>query len=94
MPNGPVFNSLANNRYRTLPYLKCLHTVVSDLKMMAESAVENDVEKEEIACYEQLLLFLECFQKTHSMYCKHENQGMFGKRLTVYQTIEFRTSPD
>ena len=26
--------------------------------------VENTVGKEEIACYEQFLLFLQCFQKT------------------------------
>ena len=38
--------------------------------------------KGEIACYEQFLLFLLCFQKT--LYCRHvKNQGLFGKGLNI-----------
>ena len=44
--------------------------------------VENTVGKEEIACYKQFLLFLQCFQKT----CK--NQGLYGTGLSyIYFVI-------
>ena len=45
--------------------------------------VENTVEKGEIACYEQFLLFPQCFQNTFG-----ENQGLFGQGIFP-QTIVF-----
>ena len=37
-------------------------------------------EKEKFACYEQFLLFLQCFQKT--LYCRHvKKRACFGKVL-------------
>ena len=42
--------------------------------------VGNTVGKGEIACYEQFLLFPQCFQKTCNADTK--NQGLFGKGLT------------
>ena len=44
-----------------------LQTTISNLMKMVESSskrVENSVGKEEIARYEQFLLFPHCFQKT------------------------------
>ena len=38
--------------------------------------VENTVGKGEIAHYEQILLFLQCFQKTHT--ADTEEKGLFG----------------
>ena len=42
--------------------------------------VENTVGKGEIACFEQFLLFLQCFQKTCDA---DKNQGLFGKELKL-----------
>ena len=42
---------------------------ISNLMKLAESSqkrVENTVGKGEIACYEQFLLFPQCFQKTYT----------------------------
>ena len=42
--------------------------------------------KGEIACYEQFLLFPQCFQKILVLQT-HKNQGLFGKGLTLQNTI-------
>ena len=47
--------------------------------------VENTVRKGEIACYQQFVIFPQCFQKTSIADTK--NQGLFGKGLTLYHTI-------
>ena len=46
--------------------------------------IENTVEKGEIACYEQFLLFPLCFQRTCTE-GTHGNQGLFGKGLSTFQ---------
>ena len=43
--------------------------------------VENTVGKGEIARYEEFFLFPLCFQK--DLYCRRENQGLFGKGLNI-----------
>ena len=46
--------------------------------------VENTVGKGEIACYKQVLLFPQCFQKTSTTRKKtRKNQGLFRKGLIV-----------
>ena len=60
-------NLFPNDKFWTGPNRKSLHTSISSLMKMAEismNGLENTVGKEEIACYEQFLLFPQCFQKT------------------------------
>ena len=54
--------------------------------------VENTVGKGEIAQYEQLLLFPQCFQKLVQQ--THKTQGLFGKGLTLYHTIPTFKDPE
>ena len=55
--------------------------------------VENTVGKEEIARYEQFLLFPQCFQK--KMYCRHvKTGGLFGKGLPERNTISPHTDDE
>ena len=60
-------NPFPTDTFWTLPIPKTLQTTIFNLVEMAESSpkrVENTVGKEEIARYEQFLLFPQCFQKT------------------------------
>ena len=47
---------------------------------MFSKRIENTVGKREIACYEQFLIFPQCFQKTCTADTK--KQGLFGKGLS------------
>ena len=48
-------------------------------RKITQMGIENTVGKGEIACYEQLLS--KCFKRRKLQ--THENQGLFGKGLTV-----------
>ena len=59
-------NPFPNDKFYTLPNWKSLQTTISILTKNGRKLskrVENTVGKEEIARYEQFLLFLQCFQK-------------------------------
>ena len=47
--------------------------------------VENTVGKGEIACYEQILVFPQCFQK--ASFLGRQKVSLCGNGLTVYHTI-------
>ena len=51
---------------------------------MISKSVENTVEKGEIACYKQFLLFLQCFKNPVQQTL--ENTGLFGKGLNLLFT--------
>ena len=60
------FNPFPNNKLQSLPNSKCLPMPILNLMKMAESSPigwKTLWEKGEIACYEQFLLFSQCFQK-------------------------------
>ena len=68
-PSKYLFNPFPNNKFWTGPNLKSLQMSISNLMKMAEistNGLENTVGKEEIARYEQFLLFPQCFQKTRT----------------------------
>ena len=56
----------------------------------SEKRVENTVGKGEIARYEQVLLFPQCFQKTCAADLRKKKQGFFGRGLN--QTTNFEMS--
>ena len=61
------FNPFPNDKFYTLPNSKCLQTTILNLTKNGgklSKKIENTVGKEEIARYEQFLLFPRCFQKT------------------------------
>ena len=67
LQNTMQINPFPNAKFQTLPNWKQLQT---DNFKFGENGrkfsirVENTVGKGEIACYEQFLLFQQCFQKT------------------------------
>ena len=61
------FNPFPNDKFQTLPNWKTLQMTISNFDNNGwkfSKQVENTVGKGEIACYEQFLLFPQCFQKT------------------------------
>ena len=61
-----VLNPLPDDKIQILPNRTTLQTTISNLGKKGRKLskpVENTVGKKEIACYEQFLLFPQCFQK-------------------------------
>ena len=78
-----LFNPFPNDKYKTLRKLKKFaddNFKFNENSRKFSIRVENTVGKEEIARYEQFLLFPQCFQKTCTA-----NQGLFGKGLNTKQ---------
>ena len=60
------FNPFPNDKFWNRPNSKKLQTTFDENDRKFSKWVENTVWKGEIACYEQFLLFSQCFQKTCS----------------------------
>ena len=77
-------NPFPNDQFETVQNWKSLKTTISNLMKMAKKfskRVESTVGKGEIACYEQFLLFPQCFKRL--VLQTRKNKGLFGKGLMV-----------